>query len=147
MFWSSKKKIPAPQNQRYDLAKALYLQRLDADPSLAAVARMMGADPQDFTGEQVFSCGFPEGAIIAMTEHYLSLLERGMDENGVVQTMSEVFGRQALADGTYPPAVPEGTNFITYLRVFVDAITRGGVQVSDQVLISHFKGVKAFYKR
>lgn len=147
MFWSSKKAIPAPQNQRYALAKTLYLKRLAADPALDAMARTAGVDPRGFTGEQVFSLGFPEGQIIGMTEHYLALLEKGMDENGVVQTMSGYFGRIELRDGTYPPAVREGTDFINYLRAFVTACTRGGPQVSDQVLISHFKEVRAFYKR
>jgi hypothetical protein len=147
MFWSSQKKIPAPQHQRYSLAKTLYLKRLAADPALDAMARTAGVDPRGFTGEQVFSLGFPEGLIIGMTEHFYALLEKGMDENGVVQTMSGYFGRIALRDGTYPPAVPEGTDFINWLRVFITAGTRGGPQVSDQVLISHFKEVRAFYKR
>jgi hypothetical protein len=61
--------------------------------------------------------------------------------------MSGYFAGIPLLDGSYPPAVPDGTNFINYMRVFVDAITRGSVQVSDEVLISHVKGVRAFYKR
>ena len=147
MFWSSKKKIPAPQHERYELAKTLYHQRLRADPSVVEVARMMGADPWNFTGEEVFSYGFQEGTIIALTEHYLTMMDKGSDENQAVQTICAAFGRIALGDGTYPPTVPQGTNFLTYLRAFIDAASRGGPDISNQVLTSHFNNVRAFYKR
>jgi hypothetical protein len=84
MFWSSKKKIPAPQQQRHDLARKLYLRRLDADPSLSQMATMMGADARDYTGAEIFNYGFPEGAIIAVSENYLAMRDAGMDENGAV---------------------------------------------------------------
>ncbi len=146
MFWSSKKKVPAPQHKRYDLARILYLQRVDADSSLETIAEMMGADARAYTGEQVFSLGFPEGSIIGMTEQYIILQERGMDENGIVQTMSKYFSTQLLPDGRYPPTVPEGTSFMTYLSEFVE-VTGGRFRVDDEVLRSHVKAIRTFYDR
>lgn len=147
MFWSSKKKIPAPQHERYALAKTLYHQRLHADPSLVEVARTMGADPWNFTGEEVFRYGFHEGMIIGLTEHYLTMIDKGLDENRAVQTICAAFGRIALTDGTYPPTVPHGTNFLTYLRIFINASSRGGPEISSQILTSHINNIRAFYKR
>lgn len=146
MFWSSKNKIPAPQHQRYALAKKLYLQRVEDDASITTIARLMGTDARDFTGEEIFSSGFPEGAIIGVTEQYLMLLDKGMDENGVVQTISAFYGKQRLPNGSYPPTVPEGTSFMAYLNTFVDA-TGGRFKVSPQVLASHVKEIRTFYKR
>lgn len=147
MFWSSKKKIPAPQHERYALAKQLYLFRLSHDPSLEMVARSMGADPADFTGEEIFRRGFPEVFVIVMVEQFYDLSGKGLDHNGIVQTISGHFGRTALGDGTYPPEVPVGTGFVTYLRLFVDAVTRGGAQVSNDILVGQVDMVKTFYKR
>jgi len=147
MFWSSKKKIPAPQHERYTLAKRLYLMRLNADPMLRDVARSMGVDPTAYTGEQVFTCGFPESMILTITEYYLSLEEKGASEITIVQLISGHFGKIALNDGTYPPTPPVGTDFFTYLRQFVDALTRGHAQVSDDMIMSQTREVIKFYKR
>src|ERR1035437_1703346 len=146
MFWSSKIKIPAPLDKRHALIKKMYLYRVDRDPTLQAGARAMGVDPRDISGGEIY-LGFPEGAILRIVEHYYALFDKVSNDNEVVQTLSEYFGNIALGDGTYPPMVPPGTDFLSYLRLFVDAITRGGAPISNDILTAYFIAIKDFYKR
>jgi len=144
MFWSRRKKEQAQQKKqaRYALAKELYLLRLDADSFLTSLAGSMGVDPADYSGEYVFCNKFPEFFVIVLTESYLKDLDSGRPENRIVQTLSAVWG----GIGGAGPEVPDGTNFFSYLRQVIDALTRGHVQVSDDVLFRQVEEVIKSYK-
>ena len=144
MFWSTKKKEQAQQKKqaRYALAKELYLLRLDADSFLTSLARSMGVDPTAYSGEYVFCNKFPEFFVIVLTESYLKDLNSGRPENRIVQTLSAVWG----GIGGVGPEVPDGTNFLSYLRQVIDTLTRGHAQVSDDVLLRQVEEVKKSYK-
>jgi len=143
MFWSSQKKEQAQQKQQahYALAKKLYLMRLDADPFLTSLARSMGVDPTDYSGEHVFCNKFPEFFVIVLTECYFKDFDSGRPENRIVQTLSAIWGGMGVG-----PEVPEGTDFLSYLRQVIDTLTRGHAQVSDDVLFRQVEEVKKSYK-
>ncbi len=111
------------------------------------MGEIWGVDPAAFTGEQIINMGLPEALILGLTETFYVHFESGMNESEVVQSISNHFHNIPLADGTYPPSVPSGTKFLSYLRTFMDAVTRGGVATSTEAIISHVTEIKKFYNR
>ena len=121
--------------------------RLDSDISLQTLGVAWGVDPHDFTGEFIFTSGYPEAVIIMITEHFITLTDKGLDMSEAIQAISEHFRKSPLADGTYAPAVPKGTGLLWYLRHLMDVVTRGGTPIDDIMIVAFVSEIRQFYKR
>jgi len=148
MFGLFRKGIPAPQRERENLVKRLFLARCECDPDVAMMASSMGINPQDISGQTLIQ-GAPEATILRIIEQFLMMQDRGATEEFAVKTLNQMHSAVLEIAGEDLTVLQRASTLFQYVRHAIDVLhsNEGWCQISDHMIIDAIQDIKSYYKR
>lgn len=146
MFGIFKKRIPAPEHERQQLVKRLFMHRCDSDPAAQMMAQMMGAVPSEMPAEMLMQ-GAPEATVVRVVEQFLTMQDQGATEEFAVKTLNQMHGAALSVAGENLNQIGAGASLFQYVRHIVGTLHGHGAEISDEFLVDAIQEVKSFYRR
>ena len=146
MFGIFKKRIPAPEHERQQLVKRLFLHRCDTDPAAQMMAQITGVVPSEMPAEMLMQ-GAPEATVLRVVEQFLIMKDQGATDEFAVKTLNQMHAAALSMAGEVLSRMGRAASLFQYLRHIVDAIHGHGGEISDEFLIDAIQEIKSFYKR
>ncbi len=146
MFGLFKKQIPAPERERLQLVKRMFLHRCGNDPGIQIMAMVDDQVPSDISAE-VLMQGAPEATVLAIVEQFYRLRDQGATEEFAVKTLNEAHASLLATAGEKLPQLAHGATLFQYARHATTVLHGHGAGYPDKFLIDAIQEVKSFYKR
>src|SRR5437867_13211629 len=134
MFDLFKKRIPAPEHERRQLVKRLFLHRCESDLAAQVMAEISGVVPSEMPAEMLMQ-GAPEATILRVIEQFLTMKDQGATDEFAVKTLNQMHAAALSIGGEELSCMQGARSLFQYLRHIVDAIHAHGGEISDEFLI------------
>src|SRR5947199_3317382 len=118
MFGIFKKRIPAPEHERQQLVKRLFLHRCDTDPAAQMMAQITGVVPSEMPAEMLMQ-GAPEATVLRVVEQFLIMKDQGATDEFAVKTLNQMHAAALSMAGEVLSRMGRAASLFQYLRHIV----------------------------
>ena len=131
MFGLFKKRIPAPEHERQQLVKRMFLHRFEADLSAQMMAMMTGENPSTIPAEMLMQ-GSPEATVLRIVEQFYTMRDQGATEEFAVKNLNKMHASLLSIAGENLPQMGRAATLYEYARHVTTALHAHGGGYADR---------------
>src|SRR5438105_7601554 len=145
MSETSKKRIPAPDDERERLIRRLIRHRIENYPALPAESNPSAAEIEELPTFLLMSTA--DSAILLIVEQFHQLREGGMTESDAITAINKLQAHALSLTGQSLPILTRPTTLFGYIRHFIDTQFSHNSPICDAAIQDAIQTVERHYNR